>query len=75
MLPCLQVFRNNLCRRKSAQVTQGVPFIGGGCKMGLHNVDFISYISRSGNVACMRLIKDQSKYFSGKLKLSNMWEN
>ena len=75
LLRCLQGFRNNLCRRKCGQVTESGPFFGGGCKVGWHNVVFISCISRSGNVACVRLIKEQSKYFSGRLKLSSMWKN
>jgi len=52
-------------------MAQVFPSFGGGCEVGLHNVDFVSCISRSGHVACMKLIKEQSKYLSGKLKLSN----
>jgi len=71
LLRCLQVFRYNLCGRKWGHMAQVFPSFGGGCEVGLHNVDFVSCISRSGHVACMKLIKEQSKYLSGKLKLSN----
>ena len=42
--------------------------------MGFHNVDFVRCTSRSGHVACMGLIKEQSKYLARNLKISNTWE-
>ena len=41
--------------------------------MGLHNVEFVRCIIRSDYVAYMKLIKEQSNYLSGNLKVSNTW--
>jgi hypothetical protein len=42
---------------------------------GIRNVHFVICIRCARHVAYTRLIKEQSKYLSGKLRLSNAWEN
>ena len=83
-LNCMSLFvalftrvRNNLCIRTCGPVIQVVPFFFfevGWEEVGFHNVDFVKCISRSGHVAYLRLIKEQSKYLARNLKISKTWE-